>query len=195
MLRIPALLLIVLLAGTGIDAAAQVGLRQESVLRIEGTSTVNSFVCETKDLEGRGQVEAADVAGRLAVSVTSFDCGNERINRDFHAAMQASAHPEIRFELDDADVVAAPTSANAPYRLRASGRLTIAGQERDVTVDLTGWTAPDGTLRARGEHALRMTDFGIKPPTALLGLVRTHDRIVVHFELVANDGGALAKSQ
>lgn len=177
------------------NAAAQVELGPASRIRIEGTSTVNAFTCEAAALEGQGQVAAGDVAGRLRVAVADFDCGHDRINRDFRDAMQAAEHPDIRFELEDATVVTAPEEEGAPYRLRAYGRLTIAGTARAVALELTGWSAADGTLHARGRHALQMTDFGIRPPTALLGLVRTHDRIVVHFDLVAHDtSGAFART-
>jgi hypothetical protein len=41
---------------------------------------------------------------------------------------------------------------------------------------------------------LRMTQFGIKPPTMMMGALRTSDDVVIHFDLLldAKDGAALS---
>jgi polyisoprenoid-binding protein YceI len=63
------------------------------------------------------------------------------------------------------------------------GSLTIAGTEKTVNMDVVTKRLTDGSLRADGELALKMTDFGVKPPTALLGTLRTHDDVKVKFQL------------
>jgi len=50
----------------------------------------------------------------------------------------------------------------------------------------------DGTLRAQGALPILMTDFGITPPTALFGVVRTEDRLVVKFDLFVDQSTTLA---
>jgi hypothetical protein len=65
------------------------------------------------------------------------------------------------------------------------GRLSLAGAERDVSIDAQGRRAGHGAVSLRGEHRMRMTDFGVDPPTGLLGAVRAHDPVVVRFELHA----------
>ncbi|MDX1545740.1 MAG: YceI family protein, partial [Rhodothermales bacterium] len=93
------------------------------------------------------------------------------------------AHPEIRFRLTGI-VLEAPADG-ADYRLRVSGRLALAGAERSVSLPVQAHRRADGTYRASGHLPLVMSDFGIDPPTAVLGLVRAHDRITVRFDLVA----------
>ena len=70
------------------------------------------------------------------------------------------------------------------------GTITLAGEQRPVTVTAQGQRMDDGLVRIQGRHALRMTDFDIEPPTGLLGLVRAHDDIVVRFDLVVSASGA-----
>jgi len=41
----------------------------------------------------------------------------------------------------------------------------------------------DGTIEARGEVPILMSDYGIKPPTALFGALRASNRVVVKFAL------------
>ena len=39
-------------------------------------------------------------------------------------------------------------------------------------------------IRAEGELPLLMTDFGVKPPTAMFGTLRTDNKITVKFSLL-----------
>jgi polyisoprenoid-binding protein YceI len=104
------------------------------------------------------------------------------MNRDMYEALKASSHPEIGFLLDGVEVVDSNPDGDE-YNLRATGRLSLAGEERQVTLSVRGTNLPDGRLRATGAVDLLMSDFGITPPTALLGLVRARDQITVAFDL------------
>ena len=42
------------------------------------------------------------------------------------------------------------------------------------------------TFRVRAELPLRMTDFGIKPPSALFGAIRAKNSLTVRFDLTLN---------
>ncbi len=165
-------------------------IQPESRLWIDGTSTVNSFTCETDNVIGYGllddatMIRLADTAPRaeVAVPVASFDCGDRRMNADFYEAMQAAHHPLIRFELIRTEALG---GAEAAYQLRAEGRLTIAGTTRRIDMALEGRHLPGDRLRGTGAFSLKMTDFGIDPPSALFGLIKAHDRITVRFDLSA----------
>ena len=77
------------------------------------------------------------------------------------------------------------------FAVRATGRLTLAGQTRTVTATLQGSARPDGKLRFTGQLPVTMSDYGIKPPTAMMGTLKTGDAVVVHLDLMA----ALAGTQ
>lgn len=173
----------------------RVALQDGSRIWIEGSSNVNAFTCRAREIQGQGRVPdmtgtsdtdattRAEIA--LTVPVRTFDCGKRQMNEDLYQALQVRSHPTIHYELDEAEVVARPQGTDATYRLEARGYLTIAGTTRPVTLDLTARRLAEGRFRAQGSLPLLMTDFGVEPPTALLGLVRAHDRIVVRFDLVA----------
>lgn len=171
-------------------------LLTNSRLAIEGTSTVDGFVCESSiSVESsrkqdpvaateRGARVVSEEAGMaLIVPVESFDCGKARMNRDMYKALQAASHPNVTFRLDGVEVLTSRTAADNEYELQVAGRLSLAGAERDVVVRVVGSELADGRVRAQGAVTLLMSDFGVTPPTALLGLVRAHDRIKVAFDL------------
>ena len=153
---------------------------------IDGTTSVSRFTCEAPQVAGFGTVEAngTEVEAVVAVPVRAFDCGVPPMNRDLYAALRGREHPAIRFALHRADVLG-PPAADGWAELRAWGTLTLAGTERHLTVRADGRRLGAGRAELRGALALRMTDFGIDPPTGPLGLVRAHDQITVRFDLVA----------
>ena len=40
------------------------------------------------------------------------------------------------------------------------------------------------TITVIGEYALLMTDYGIKPPTAMLGMAKADNKVTITFETV-----------
>jgi polyisoprenoid-binding protein YceI len=175
-------------------ATAQVRLTldDESQLWIEGSSSVNTFTCDAGTIDGTGFFETQTSPGsreaiaEVTVPVRQFDCGKSRMNQDLYDALKAEAHPQIRFRLSKAELAAPATDTGAyPLPLHVTGKLTIAGAERPVTLAVQGQQQPNGTYRATGSLPLLMSDFGIDPPTALLGLIKAHDKITVRFNLIA----------
>ena len=68
--------------------------------------------------------------------------------------------------------------------LQAVGVLQIAGVEREVALDLK--TAAHATPRSSSTATLPllMTDYGITPPKAMLGMLKTDPKVTVTFETV-----------
>jgi polyisoprenoid-binding protein YceI len=178
------------LGGLPVTAQEQYTVKPASQFWIDGTSTVNAFTCAADQVAGHAVVEApsnastTELDAEVVIPVRSFDCGVRQMNRDMYEALKGQAFPAVRFALDRAEILPAPPYAEwTPVRVW--GTLTLAGEQRPVTVTAQGKRLQDGLVRIQGRHALRMTDFNIDPPSGLLGLVRAHDDIVVRFDLVA----------
>jgi polyisoprenoid-binding protein YceI len=148
---------------------------------IDGTSTLGRYTCAAGLVAGHGDVDADVLHAELTVPVGAIDCGQARMTRDLVAALRGDDHPAIEFTVDHAERLG---PAGDWQRVRATGRLRLAGAERPLALDAEGRRRADGRLRIRGTHALRMTDFGVDPPRGLGGLVRAHDRVVARFDLV-----------
>ncbi|HEX8385846.1 MAG TPA: YceI family protein [Rubricoccaceae bacterium] len=165
-------------AGYTVDAGSR--------FRIDGTSTLGRYSCAADAVTGSADVPTrGPMTAEVTVGVGSFDCGQARMNRDFRRALQAEGHPEIRFDLDAAEALAPEARPGAWVPVRATGRLSLAGAERAVVIVAEGRRLGQGRVRLRGQHPMRMTDFGVAPPSGMLGMVRAHDRIVVRFDLTA----------
>jgi polyisoprenoid-binding protein YceI len=59
--------------------------------------------------------------------------------------------------------------------------LKIAGVEREVALDVTALRQEAG-LTVKGSIDILMTDYGIAPPKAMLGMLKTDPKVTVTFE-------------
>jgi hypothetical protein len=183
-----ALLAAVLLGTTAPRLAEHYEVHTSSRFWIDGTATTGPYSCEAGRVGGYGRLSAnpaEPLEVQVRVPVAAFDCGVSRMNRDFQAALQGDAHPNVRFDLDRADVIDGQLRRGEWVRVRAVGTLHLAGTSRQIAVQAEGKLLADDRVRIRGRHPLLMSDFGIDPPSGLLGLVRAHDRVVARFDLVA----------
>lgn len=157
--------------------------RASSKIWIEGTSSVHDWQCNVAQFAGTVAAEPAD-AGLAALSGTSLtvpvqgiDCDNGTMNGKMRDALGSSP---IRYALKSA-TPAAP-DADGWFQVRTTGDLTINGTTRTVQMNVRGKALDGGRIQFTGQHALKMTDYGISPPTAMLGALKTGDEVTVHFD-------------
>jgi hypothetical protein len=201
-IHLPACLigLVLLIAGLSTQTVAQESLSVAagSRLSIIGSTSVSGFTCSSSEATGFGVVDqiatpSAGVRGtenssspriELKVKTESFDCGKPFMNKDMYKALKSESHPEIEFVLAHAIVDSDRNTETRVSRFKAVGSLSLAGKTRRIEIQGQGEQLSDDRYRLAGNKTLLMSDFDIVPPTALMGLVRTHDRIVVQFDLL-----------
>ena len=66
--------------------------------------------------------------------------------------------------------------------MKPTGTLTVAGVERPIELVLDV-KEQSGALHVSGSRDLLMTDFGIKPPTMFMGMLKTDDKITIRIAL------------
>ncbi len=157
-------------------------------ITVEGTSSVHDWSCTATDYAGHvdsgtnAAVLESIEAGSLLVPVSGIDCRNGTMNGKVRDALKAKQHSSIRYTLTSARVTPA---AGGKLSVNATGKLTIAGSTQNVQIQATAEPAGDGRYRITGSVPITMSQFGIAPPTAMLGTLRTGDAITVRFNLVA----------
>jgi hypothetical protein len=167
---------------------------------LEGDSTLHRFRAEARAFAATVRVRQAegDTAsaltclkeGRvqgftLVVPVRELASGNPDLDSNLRKAMKSATHPLIVLKAVDCRAVA--TAEADRYTAKLRGTLRIAGVERPVEIDAE--TREDGNgMNVRGSKALLMSDFGITPPVLFLGMLRTDDRVVVHFDVTLDMG-------
>jgi len=187
--------LIAATAGAQGAGAVRLQLAPGSQLTFEGTSTLHGFTCTTKTMQAYIDVDptyrTADlsslahpiVAVQVVIPVKSLACGGELENNMFKT-LNASKFPYIIYKLSSYDIVSGSASATG-LTTGTKGQLTIAGKESPITMNVKASRGPDGVVSAVGEEQIKMTQFGIKPPTFMLGTLRVRDELKVRFNIKA----------
>jgi len=159
---------------------------------VTGTSTLHDWSVHATGLRGSLDLPSGFLAGettavpaaRFTLAVRALQSEHDKMNTLMWEALQAAKHPELTFALESARLQGAggPTT-----KVEVKGALMVAGVARPVTLVLD--VRRDGNrLLASGELPLKMSDFGIKPPTAMMGTMRTGDAVRVKIETTLAPG-------
>ena len=178
---------------------AQTWVRYEaeagSKVKIEGTSTVHDWTAESLVIGGSMEVDASfdadpktvKVKPKVEVSIPVRmlkTSGGKRMNEVMQEAMNMKDHPKIEYRLLEMVPKGPPASPAGPYEFDTKGVLTISGVSKTNAMPVTLERIDKTKMKITGTTPLKMTDFGIKPPspTIALGLIKTGDEIKITFE-------------
>jgi hypothetical protein len=170
------------------DAPAPLALASATV-SLAGTSNIHEFNASTSEVRITRVALAGGVAGPallaavlnpgaveafdIAIRTTSLSSPKEGNDYNMHKALKATEFKDITFRL---------LRLEAKPALRAIGMLKIAGVEREIAIDLKTAASP-AALTITGEVPVLMTDYGIAPPKAMLGMLKTDPKVTVTFEV------------
>jgi len=119
----------------------------------------------------------------FTVAVASLDGGRgASMNAKINKALLADTHPSISYQQTSPATLTA--NAAGDFELASTGLLSMAGTSTEVQVTVAITETEAGGLILQGSQQLKMSDFGIKPPSAMFGQIQTDDAITVHFEFV-----------
>jgi polyisoprenoid-binding protein YceI len=157
---------------------------RNSSLIIKGTSSLHDWEMKATKFHTSTTVEVTDekVTEILKVNFTTpveeLTSDKWIMDRNAHDALKEDTHPIIKFSLQpDNDIEVAVKDVSI------SGLLTIAGKTNVVSLSCSYEIVSPRQLKVTGKTPLKMSDFGIDPPTAMMGTLKTDDEITVQFEL------------
>lgn len=182
---------------SSVKDSARYTFTAESTLQVNGTSTIHAWKATATSLAGGMEVTGGSdllhggtlTRGTLTIPVAALDCDNPTMNKKMREALKADAHKTITFELTGAEMVGTP--GGATFQLLAKGKLTLAGVQKPIEVTLNGEDLGSGKFRLKGSYSLLMTSHGMKPPTAMMGTLKTGDKVTIEFNLVATEVAAV----
>ena len=183
--------------GQGSGPAASLVVATGASLELDGDSSLHRYSAKAHGMEaGIGldparvptAVQASDLEGlvrghfvktfHLSVPVDQLSSGDKGLDANMRKALKGDRYKQIRFQMDSYEVVGPPSAAALTVTLH--GRLSLAGVERKIDVTAAG-VRVHGGLAISGSKDLLMTDYQIKPPTMMLGAIKTKNLITVKF--------------
>lgn len=191
------------------QAAAQstkMSVRPESKVTLAGSSNVHDWACRSSSFNASIELDSAyqirpltSVANPItkvvvAIPVRSLKCGHGKMDDNMYKALKADEFPEIRYVLETYEINKELTTADS-FVARTIGELTVAGKSARVEIPIIAERKSAGAMQGEGTVKLLMTDFGIKPPVALLGTLRTKNEIEIKFQVLLDKAVVVALTQ
>ncbi len=196
MKRILSIITLFALLGTLHTAAAQnsdieLSLEQGHEMKIDGTSNVRDWDADVKTVNATfilSEFDLSDLSSltadhfktmELSIPVEDIESDSGRLTRNLQGYLEVDDHPVITFKMNGIESVS--VNGNSA-EITATGVINAAGVDHETTMNVTA-TFDNGKVTFSGSQELLMTDFGIDPPTAMLGSIRARDEISIIYSL------------
>jgi hypothetical protein len=181
-------MILALLTNILVGAVSQQSVRllaTESRITITGTSTLHDWE-ETVGKFDVAMILKLEKNEIMGIDHVHFNCKSESIVSDNSLmtsktldALKADQYPEIVFTMVSMDNL---TSENGRFSGTLSGNLNLAGVAKHIVVPFSG-SFVNNRIKISASKKIKLTDFKIKPPTAVMGTLKTGEEVVVSFQL------------
>ena len=175
------------LIAAGDHAKDEYTLSKEYTVTIDGTSNLRDWKENVGQVTGDmtavvnpdGSVDLVSIRIKMTVLSIKSDMGRVMDNKTY-AALKATRYPDILFTLSTPLKLSQVSGARQPVPVQ--GDLLLAGISRPVVMQVKTLTVEQGKLLFEGSENVRMTDYGVKPPSALFGTMKAAPDITIHFK-------------
>jgi len=167
-----------LLVSTSVSQAQALPFASTSKMWVDGTSTVHDWTVNVERVTGTLYQNGSKVDSvRITVPVSSMKSGKGGMDDKVYEALKSTRFPNITITGRNIDLSSGTAVVQAS--------VTIAGTTK--TVPVTVKRAVAGSVATyTGSVNLKMTDFRVAPPTAMMGAIKAGDAITLRFDLKTN---------
>jgi len=162
-----------------------------SKLSIDGKTNVNTFTCaiakysgtDTLVLhEGGRNVRPVFVKGSVGLDASAFDCGMAIMTSDFRKTIKSDEYPAI--VIDFISFERTPSYAQQEENFKGILKISLAGVTKLFEVDCSIEAKENGMIHLKGGRNFTFADFGLKPPSRMMGTIKVKQDLTVKFHLV-----------
>lgn len=154
-----------------------------SFMKIEGTSSLHDWHIDVEKQAGNLVLEQSETITVKEVNLTveseSLKSGKSKMDKNTYKALKTDDYKKITFRLTKTSEI--KKISDNTYELNGIGELTIVGNTKEIAMSLK-IEIKDGMVLISGKNEIKMTDYGVEPPTALLGTIKTGDAITINYK-------------
>lgn len=179
-------ILIVMLFATCILSAQSFEIiPQNSTVSILGTSNVHDWEMKATKINSELTLNSTKQITSLVVKipVISIKSGKGIMDNKTYDAFDSKKNPNIIFQLTEASTV---KLTDKESEITLIGNLSMTGETRKISFKTIGKITKTGDYQLKGSVPIKMTEFKMKPPTAMLGAMKTGDAITIKFDVSYN---------
>ncbi len=156
-------------------------------ITVNGKSNVHDWEMTSTGIESQGvfKFNSRDEltglsAFNFSVLAKSLKSGKSSMDGRTYKSMKADEFPKINYKLTFAEVTM--VQANK-YSIQTTGLLTIVGKTQSISMKVMALVNADQTISCHGTEKLMLTDYGIEPPSFMLGAMKVGNDLIIKFDL------------
>ncbi len=159
--------------------------QSKSNLVIVGTSSVHDWESECKKVSGKAnfEMEGNEIkslsSASISLKVDDIESGKSLMDSKTHDAFKADKFPSIKGTIANATL----SKKGEDFLLSGMGTLEMAGIKKTVSLNAT-CKVSSSSITCSGSHKIDMTEFDMKPPTAMMGTIKVGKDVEVKMNLV-----------
>lgn len=151
-------------------------------MTIAGTTNVHDFTTKVTQATGEAVVNNSRELQSLVVEipVRALKSGEKLMDTKTYETFDVNKNPNITFKL--IEVNSLKVDGNQ-ISVTVTGNLTMAGVTRRISIKTTGVGNKAGYIQFKGAVPLKMSDFKMSPPTAMMGLMKVGDAVTLKYDV------------
>jgi opacity protein-like surface antigen len=173
-------------------SAAETFVQKTCSMKVDGTSTLHDWTSTVNTVRAKGDVTMQD--GNLTAVNTMWVQADVKSIRSekgsdmddkIYEALKSNKNPTITFNLTSVRNIRQEGNL---WVVDAVGDLIIAGTKKQVPLTVKATVLAGGELKFTGSKSVKMTEFNMERPSAMLGMIKAGDEVTITFELTLKRG-------
>lgn len=151
-------------------------------ITIAGTTNVHDYETKVTQITGDLVFNSSNQVQSLVVTipVKSIKSKEKLMDTKTYEAFNADTYPTITFKLLEVNSLQANGSE---VSVTITGNLTMNGTTKKIVLKPTGKNLKPGSYQFKGAIALKMSEFKMKAPTAMMGMMKVGDGVTVKYDV------------
>jgi len=173
---------IIIISGSLLQAQSLKINPKTSTMTIYGTTNVHNFKSKVEQMKGELLLNNSKQIKSLVVEipVNSIKSGEKLMDKKTYETFNDTKYPNITFQLLETSALQI-TDEN--ISVTVTGNLTMAGVTRKISFKTSGKSLKPGNYEFKGSIPLKMTDFNMKPPTMMMGVMKVGDALTLQYNV------------
>jgi polyisoprenoid-binding protein YceI len=151
-----------------------------SNLIVFGTSNLHDWEIKAESQQGNLVLNSDNDIKSLQISIEAegLKSGKSGMDKNTYKALNTKSYKTIEFKYTKTTSI--DKKDDNSYKLTIQGDLKVNGVTKNIsmTIDVQ---VTNNNVTLTGKKTIKMTEFEVEPPTALLGTIKTGDEVTISF--------------
>ena len=157
---------------------------KSSTITISGTTNVHDWKSQVTQMKGDLTVNGSKKIQSLSVDIPVISIKSEEkeklMDKKTYEAFNSEKNPTITFHLTEVNSM---QISGDNITATITGNLTMAGFTKKIILKTVGKNTKPGVYQFKGSTTLKMSEFKMKAPTALMGVMKVGDSVTLSFDV------------